>query len=49
MFQESFPKKFTAFQRNIMLHSTHRSYPSRRNACFFVSFWVGEGVGGGQV
>ena len=32
MFQGSFKKIFRVFKRSLMLHGTHRSYPSRRRA-----------------
>ena len=34
VFQGSFKKMFKVFQISLMLHVTHRSYPSRRRACF---------------
>ena len=33
VFQESFMKTFRVFQKSLMLHGTHRSFPSRRRAC----------------
>ena len=38
VFQGSFKKTFKVFQKSIMLHGTHRSFPSRRRACFFLLF-----------
>jgi len=34
VFQGSFKKTFKVFQKSFMLHGTHRSFPSRRRACF---------------
>ena len=34
VFQGSFKKTFRVFQKSFMLHGTHRSFPSRRRACF---------------
>ena len=34
VFQESFKKTFKVFLKSSMLHGTHRSFPSRRRACF---------------
>ena len=34
VFQRSFKKTFKVFQKSFMLHGTHRSFPSRRRACF---------------
>ena len=34
VFQGSFMKTFRVFQNSFMLHGTHRSFPSRRRACF---------------
>ena len=35
VFQGSFKKTFKVFQKSFMLHGTHRSFPSRRRACWF--------------
>ena len=35
VFQGSFKKTFKVFQKSFKLHGTHRSFPSRRRACFY--------------
>ena len=40
VFHGSFKKTFKVFQKNFILHGTHRSFPSRRRACFVdYIFW----------
>ena len=36
MIQGSFKKTFKVFQINFILDDTHRSFPSRRRACFSI-------------
>ena len=36
MFQGSFKKTFKVFQKSFMLNGNHRSFPSRRRACFMI-------------
>ena len=35
VFQGSFKIAFKVFQKSFTLHGTHRSFPSRRRACFY--------------
>ena len=34
VFQGGFKKTLKVFQKNFILHGTHRSFPSRRRACY---------------
>jgi len=34
VFQGSFKKTFKVFQKKFHVHGTHRSFPSRRRACY---------------
>ena len=42
VFQGSFKKTFKVFQKSFMLHGTHRSFPSRRRACFLNGYTFKE-------
>ena len=49
VFQGSFKKTFKVFQKSFMLHGTHRSFPSRRRACFFGGHPLRDQDGGSHV
>ena len=50
VFHESFKKTFKVFQESFMLHGTHRSFPSRRRACFTnISTIATPPTGGGRL
>ena len=38
VFQESLKKTFRVFQKSLMLHVTHCSFPSRRRACYLTLY-----------
>ena len=40
MYNESFKKTFKVFQESFILHVTHRSFPSRRRACFQICEYI---------
>ena len=41
VFQESFKKSFKVFQKSFKLQGTHRSFPSRRRACYCMIKYFG--------